>query len=163
MPSPKLSKLEFQVMEMLWASKEASIRQIQEALARKDSTKRSHAYTTIQTIVYRLEEKGFVRRVGKVENFHVFAAVITRDKAQKRLLDDLLGFFGGSGKLVVSHLIEKGELTLEDVREAEELLMHSDFSIDQIAGILGFEQTENFTKSFKRYKGISVLRFSKLV
>ncbi len=69
MPSPKLSKLEFQVMEMLWANKEASIRQMQEALAKKSSTKRSHAYTTIQTIVYRLEEKGFVRRVGKIENF----------------------------------------------------------------------------------------------
>ena len=80
---------------MLWANKEASIRQIQEALAKKNSTTRSHAYTTIQTMVYRLEEKGFVRRVGKVENFHVFAAVISRDKAQKRLLDDLLGVFRG--------------------------------------------------------------------
>jgi BlaI family penicillinase repressor len=125
MPPAKLSKLEFQVMEILWANKEASIRQIQEALAKKDSTKRSHAYTTIQTMVYRLEDKGFVRRVRKVENFHVFAAVIIRDKAQKRLLDDLLGFFGGSGKLVVSHLIEKGELTLEDVHEAEDLLKSS--------------------------------------
>jgi predicted transcriptional regulator len=125
MPSSKLSKLEFQVMEMLWANKEASIRQIQEALAKKNSAKRSLAYTTIQTMVYRLEEKGFVRRVGKIENFHMFAAVITRDKAQKRLLDDLLGFFGGSGKLVMSHLIEKGELTLEDVQEAEDLLKPS--------------------------------------
>ena len=122
MPPAKLSKLEFQVMELLWANKEISIRQIHEALAKKHSTKRSYAYTTIQTVVYRLEEKGFVRRVGKVENSHLFAAVITRDRAQKRLLEDLLEFFGGRGKLVMSHLIEAGELTLEDVREAEDLL-----------------------------------------
>jgi BlaI family penicillinase repressor len=125
MPQPKLSKLEFQVMELLWANKEASIREIQEALAKNASTKRSHAYTTVQTVVYRLEEKGFVRRIGKVGKFHVFAAVITRDKAQRRLLDDLLGFFGGRGKLVMSHLIEAGELTLEDVGEAEDLLKSS--------------------------------------
>ena len=125
MPQPKLSKLEFQVMELLWANKEASIREIQEALAKKTSTKRPHAYTTVQTVVYRLEEKGFVWRVGKVGNFHIFGAVITRDKAQKRLLDDLLEFFGGRGKLVMSHLIEAGELTLEDVQEAEDLLKSS--------------------------------------
>ncbi len=125
MATAKLSKLEFQVMELLWANKEASIRQIQEALAEKGSTKRAHAYTTIQTVVYRLEEKGFVQRVGKIENFHVFAAVISRAKAQKRLLEDVLGFFRGSGKLVMSHLIDAGELTLEDVREAENLLKSS--------------------------------------
>jgi BlaI family transcriptional regulator, penicillinase repressor len=125
MPQPQLSKLEFQVMELLWASKEASIREVQEAFAKRAPTKRPHAYTTVQTVVYRLEEKGFVRRVGKVGNFHVFAPVITRDKAQKRLLDNLLGFFGGRGKLVMSHLIEAGELTLDDVREAEDLLKSS--------------------------------------
>ncbi len=112
-------------MERLWASKEASIREIQEALAIQPLTKRPHAYTTVQTIVYRLEEKGFVRRAGKIGNFHIFAPVITRDKAQRRLLDDLLGFFGGRGKLVMSHLIESGELTLDDVREAEEMLKSS--------------------------------------
>jgi BlaI family transcriptional regulator, penicillinase repressor len=125
MPQPQLSKLEFQMMELLWASEEASIREVQEALAKRAPTKRPHAYTTVQTVMYRLEEKGFVRRVGKVGNFHVFAPVITRDKAQKRLLDNLLGFFGGRGKLVMSHLIEAGELTLDDVREAEDLLKSS--------------------------------------
>ncbi|HMH13007.1 MAG TPA: BlaI/MecI/CopY family transcriptional regulator [Edaphobacter sp.] len=125
MPQPQLSKLEFQVMELLWASKEASIREVQEALAKRAPTKRPHAYTTVQTLVYRLEEKGFVRRMGKVGNFHVFAPVITRDRAQKCLLDNLLGFFGGRGKLVMSHLIEAGELTLDDVREAEDLLKSS--------------------------------------
>src|SRR5260370_26453657 len=78
MPQPKLSKLEFQVMELLWANKEASIRQIQEALAKNASTKRSHAYTTVQTVVYRLEEKGFVRRIWKIGNFDIFSAGFTR-------------------------------------------------------------------------------------
>ncbi|HTH54235.1 MAG TPA: BlaI/MecI/CopY family transcriptional regulator [Edaphobacter sp.] len=122
MSQPKLSKLEFQVMEILWGRKEASIREIQEALANSASEKRSPAYTTVQTIVYRLEEKGVVQRVKKVGNFHIFAATITRDKAQRRLLDEFLGFFGGKGKFVMAQLIDAGELTLEDVREAEDLL-----------------------------------------
>ncbi|WP_255462384.1 BlaI/MecI/CopY family transcriptional regulator [Granulicella sp. WH15] len=118
----KLSKLEFQVMEFLWTCKEASIREIQEALSKRATAKRPPAYTTVQTVVYRMEEKGVVRRAGKIGNFHVFAAVITRDKAQRRLLDEFLGFFGGKGKLVMAQLIEAGELTLEDVKEAEVLL-----------------------------------------
>jgi predicted transcriptional regulator len=122
MLQPKLSKLEFQVMEFLWTCKEASIREIQEALAKSASAKHPSAYTTIQTVVYRMEEKGVVRRARKVGNFHLFAAVITRDKAQRRLLDEFLGFFGGKGKFVMAQLIEAGELTLEDVQEAEGLL-----------------------------------------
>lgn len=112
-------------MEFLWTCKEASIREIAEALAIGDSPRRPLAYTTVQTVVYRLEEKGVVRRSGKVGNFHVFAPVVSRDKAQRRLLDDLLGFFGGKGKLVMAHLIESGELTLDDVKEAEGLLKQS--------------------------------------
>jgi BlaI family transcriptional regulator, penicillinase repressor len=125
MRQPKLSKLEFQVMEILWVIKEASIREMQEALARQASAERSHAYTTVQTVVYRLEKKGFVKRVGKVGNFHIFVSVLSRKKAQRRLLNELLGFFGGHGKFVVSHLIDAGELTLDDVREAEDLLKSS--------------------------------------
>jgi predicted transcriptional regulator len=121
-PQPKLSRIEFQIMEFLWAHKEASIREIQESLSKTVSMKRPPAYTTVQTVVYRMEDKGVVRRSRKVGNFHVFAPVITRDKAQRRLLDELLGFFGGKGKFVMAQLIEAGELTLEDVQEAEELL-----------------------------------------
>lgn len=109
-------------MEVLWSYKEASIREIQEAIAKSAAMKRPHAYTTIQTTVYRMEEKAIVRRVKKVGNFHVFAAMVTQEKAQRRLLDDFLGFFGGKGKLVMAQLIQAGELTLEDVREAEDLL-----------------------------------------
>ncbi|WP_035355460.1 BlaI/MecI/CopY family transcriptional regulator [Edaphobacter aggregans] len=122
---PKLSKLEFRVMEFLWRAKEASIREITEGLTVGESTQRSLAYTTVQTVVYRLEEKGVVRRSGKVGNFHIFAPIVSRDKAQRRLLDELMGFFGGKGKLVMAHLIETGELTLDDVKEAEDLLKQS--------------------------------------
>jgi predicted transcriptional regulator len=114
----KLSKLEFQIMEALWNRGESSIRDIQESFP----TKRRPAYTTIQTTVYRLEEKGAVQRTGKVANFHIFEPAITRDAAQRTLIDDLLSVFGGRTQPVMSHLIESGKLTLDDVKEAEKLL-----------------------------------------
>jgi predicted transcriptional regulator len=117
-PEPKLSKLEFQIMETLWAKGDSSIREIQEAFP----AKRRPAYTTIQTTVYRMEVKGVVRRAKKVANFHIFAASITRDAAQRRLIDDLLAFFGGRSQPVMAHLIESGKLSLEDVKEAEKVL-----------------------------------------
>lgn len=118
MATPKLSKLEFQIMEALWAKGESSIREILDALP----AKRKPAYTTIQTTVYRMEVKGVLRRVRKVGNFHLFAAAISRDAAQRRLIDELLAVFGGSPQPVMAHLVETGKLTLEDVKEAEETL-----------------------------------------
>lgn len=118
MPEPKLSRLEFRIMEQLWVRGESSIREIQEALLPKPRP----AYTTIQTTVYRLEAKNVVRRVRKIGNFHVFAAVVSRQAAQRRLIDDLLALFGGHSQPVMAHLIESGKLTLEDVREAEKAL-----------------------------------------
>ena len=118
MAEPKLSKLEFQIMEALWTKGEASIREIQETF----SVKRRPAYTTIQTTVYRLEAKNIVRRVKKVGNFHIFAAAVSRSAAQRRLVDDLLALFGGRTQPVMAHLIESGKLTLEDVKEAEKAL-----------------------------------------
>jgi BlaI family penicillinase repressor len=115
---PKLSKLEFQIMEALWTQGDLSIREIQEAFP----AKRRPAYTTIQTTIYRLEAKGVVRRVKKVGNFHIFAAAVSRNAAQRRLIDDLLALFGGRSQPVMSHLIESGKLTLEDVKEAEKTL-----------------------------------------
>jgi BlaI family transcriptional regulator, penicillinase repressor len=115
---PKLSKLEFQIMEALWTQGEASIREIQEAFP----AKRKPAYTTIQTTVYRLEAKSVVRRVKKVGNFHVFAAAVSRSAAQRRLVDDLLALFGGRSQPVMAHLIESGSLTLEDIKEADKAL-----------------------------------------
>lgn len=118
MPEPKLSKLEFAIMDALWTRGESSIRELQEAFP----ARKRPAYTTIQTTVYRLEAKGNVRRVRKVGNFHVFAATVSRSAAQRRLIDDLLALFGGSTQPVMAHLIESGKLTIDDVREAEKAL-----------------------------------------
>jgi BlaI family penicillinase repressor len=118
MTLPKLTKLELQIMEALWTRGEASIREMQENFPEK----KRPAYTTIQTTVYRLEAKKAVRRVKKVGNFHVFEAAVSRNAAQRRLIDDLLALFGGRTQPVMAHLIESGKLTLEDVKEAESLL-----------------------------------------
>ena len=118
MPTPKLSKLEFQIMEALWAKGETSLREIQESFPAKQRP----AYTTIQTTVYRMEAKGIVQRQRKVGNFHIFVAAITRDAAQSRLIDDLLALFGGRPQPVMAHLIESGKLSLADVKEAEKAL-----------------------------------------
>lgn len=118
MAGPRLTKLELQIMETLWTQGESSIREIREAFPAKGRP----AYTTIQTTVYRLEGKDVVRRIRKVGNFHIFAASVSRDAAQRRLVDDLLALFGGRTQPVMAHLIESGKLTLEDVKEAERAL-----------------------------------------
>jgi BlaI family transcriptional regulator, penicillinase repressor len=118
MPEPKLSRLELHIMETLWSNGSASIREIQEAFPER----KRPAYTTIQTTVYRLEAKKAVRRVKKVGNFHIFEAAVSRNSAQRRLIDDLLALFGGRSQPVMAHLIESGKLTLADVKEAEKLL-----------------------------------------
>jgi BlaI family penicillinase repressor len=118
MAQPKLTKLELQIMEALWTQGTASIREIQETFPEKDRP----AYTTIQTTVYRLEGKKAVRRVKKVGNFHIFEATVSRNAAQRRLIDDLIALFGGRTQPVMAHLIESGKLTLGDVREAEKTL-----------------------------------------
>ena len=118
MTERKLSKLEFQIMETLWGRGESSIREIQEAFPGR----RKPAYTTIQTTIYRMEAKQIVQRVRKVGNFHIFAAAVSRDSAQRRLIDDLLALFGGRSQPVMAHLIESGKLTLDDIREAEQAL-----------------------------------------
>lgn len=118
MPPPKLSRLEFQIMETLWSHGECSIREIQESFPAKGRP----AYTTIQTTVNRMEAKEVVERVKKVGNFHIFAPAISREAAQHRLIDDLLALFGGRSQPVMAHLIETGKLSLEDVKEAERLV-----------------------------------------
>ena len=118
MSEQKLSKLEYGVMEALWAKGEASIREVQDSFPEK----KRPAYTTVQTTLYRLEAKGSVKRLRKVGNFHVFAAAVTRSAAQTTLIDDLLSMFGGKTQPVMAHLIQSGKLTIEDIREAEVLL-----------------------------------------
>jgi BlaI family penicillinase repressor len=115
---PKLTKLELQLMAALWSQGASSIREIQERFPEADRP----AYTTVQTMVYRLEAKGAVRRVKKIGNAHVFEAVISRRAVQRRLVDELFSFFGGRTQPVMAHLIESGRLTIEDVREAEQTI-----------------------------------------
>jgi BlaI family penicillinase repressor len=118
MPTPKLTKLELKIMETLWTNGDSAIREIQEAFPAKNRP----AYTTIQTTVYRLEAKQVVRRTKKIGNSHIFAAAVSRDAAQRRLVDDLLALFGGRIQPVVAHLIQSGKLTPADVKEAQALL-----------------------------------------
>jgi len=118
MADPKLTKLELRIMEALWNGGSRSIREIQETFPKRHRP----AYTTIQTTVYRLEAKRAVRRVRKVGNFHIFEAAVSREAAQRRLIDDLLALFGGRSQPVMARLIESGRLTLADVKEAEKTL-----------------------------------------
>jgi BlaI family penicillinase repressor len=118
MGEPKLAKLELQIMDALWTRGQSSIREIQESFPEKDRP----AYTTVQTTVYRLEAKKAVRRVRKVGNFHVFEAAVSRNAAQRKLVDDLLALFGGRAQPVMARMIESGSLSLDDVKEAEKLL-----------------------------------------
>jgi BlaI family transcriptional regulator, penicillinase repressor len=113
----RLTKFELEVMAALWELGSASVREVQERLPEG----KRPAYTTVQTIVYRLEEKGALRRVKKVGNAHVFEPVVTRRATVRRLFGELLGFFGGSPRTLMAQLVEGGHLTLADLREAEEL------------------------------------------
>jgi BlaI family transcriptional regulator, penicillinase repressor len=117
MKQPKLSKLELQILEALWASGKASIREIQEAFPEPRP-----AYTTIQTIVYRLEAKNAVRRVRKISNAHIFEPIIARDVTRHRMLDEILSLFGGRAQPMMAQLAEAGKLTVEDIREVEKTI-----------------------------------------
>ena len=118
MTLPKLSKLELRIMETLWTRGVLSIREVQEAFPEPDRP----AYTTIQTTIYRLEEKGAVRRAKKISNAHIFEAVVTREAASGRLIDELLSLFGGRTQPVMAHFVESGKLTMRDVRDAEQMI-----------------------------------------
>ena len=118
MALPKLTKLELQIMEALWDHGVSSVREIQERFPEKDRP----AYTTVQTMVYRLETKKAIRRVKKIGNEHIFEAAISRTAAHRRLIDELLSFFDGRIQPVVAHLIDSGKLTLKDVQDAEQTL-----------------------------------------
>lgn len=118
MPETRLSKQEFHVMEALWSRPEASIREIQETFPEK----KRPAYTTVTTVVNRLEAKGVVKRTRKVGNFYLFAAAVSRDKAQRRLIDEMMTMLGGKSQPLMAHLIKSGQLTLDDVQDAERLL-----------------------------------------
>ena len=118
MALPKLTKFELKIMEALWDHGASSVREIQERFPERDRP----AYTTVQTMVYRLEAKKAVRRIKKIGNAHIYEATVSRASAQRRLVDDLLSLFGGRSQPVMTHLIEAGKLSLEDVQQAEKLV-----------------------------------------
>ena len=118
MPLPKLTRLELQIMDTLWTRGSCSIREIQEAFPEEGRP----AFTTVQTTVYRLERKKALRCVKRIGKANIFEAAITRDSAERRLIDELLDLISGRGKPVMAHLVKAGEITLEDVREAEQSL-----------------------------------------
>jgi BlaI family penicillinase repressor len=126
----KLTKFELEVMQALWELGTASVREIQEQLPER----KRPAYTTVQTIVRRLEEKGAVRQVKKIGNAFIFEPVVTRKAAHHRLINELLELFGGSARPLMAHLAEAGKLTLEDVREMESLLMGQESGDDKGRG-----------------------------
>src|SRR5215472_13360910 len=119
MALPKLTKPELQIMEALWRRGPCSIREIHESLP----AKKRRAYTTVQTMVYRLEVKKAVRRVKKIATAFIFEAAVSREAAQRRLVDELLALFGGRSRPIMAHLVDSGALTLDDVREAERALL----------------------------------------
>ena len=120
----KLTKFELEVMHVLWDLRSASVREIQEQLPEK----KRPAYTTVQTIVRRLEEKSAVRRVKKIGNAFIFEPVVSRNATHNRLVTELLELFGGSARPLMAHLAEAGKLTLEDLREMETLLVDQESS-----------------------------------
>jgi predicted transcriptional regulator len=118
MGDPRISRFELQLLERLWTLGPSSVREIRDNLPEQDKP----AYTTVQTMIYRLEEKGAVGRVKKIGNAHVFEARVTRKSVHRHLIGDLLNLFGGSATPVVSHLIDTGKLTLMDIKELEKRL-----------------------------------------
>lgn len=114
----RLTKLEFSIMEVLWTNGESAIRQVVDQI----QMKKKPSYITVQTTMYRMEAKGILERSGKIGNVHLFRAILTRDQAQKTLLDEVLSYFGGRSEPVMAYLVESGKLSLEDVKEAEQMI-----------------------------------------
>jgi predicted transcriptional regulator len=114
---PKLSRLDLQILDVLWARGHASVREIQEGFPEPRP-----AYTTVQTTMYRLEAKGALRRTRKIGNAHIFEPLVARDVARHRLLDAILSFFGGRPQPMMQQLVEAGKLTLDDVRDLEKAI-----------------------------------------
>ncbi len=118
MAKTSLTKPERPIMEVLWTRGACSIREIHEALPPKGRP----AFTTVQTVVYRLEKKGALRRVKRISNATIVEAAISRDDAHTTLVEELLSLFGGRPRPVMARLVESGKLTLDDIKEAEHAL-----------------------------------------
>jgi predicted transcriptional regulator len=113
----RFTRLELQILEALWANGTASVREVQESFPEPRP-----AYTTVQTVLYRLEVKAAVRRVKKIGNAHIFEPAVARDVTRHGLLDEILGFFGGKAQPMMAQLAEAGKLTRDDVKELERIV-----------------------------------------
>ena len=114
----KLSKFELEIMDVIWERGEIAIREILDALPER----RRPAYTTVQTIVGRLEEKGAVARTRKIGNAYLYQALVSRKSAHERVIAEVMRLFGGSSEELMAHLVDSGDVTLEDLRRAEDRL-----------------------------------------
>jgi BlaI family transcriptional regulator, penicillinase repressor len=117
----RVSRLEHRILDALWSSGRASLREIQEAFPEPRP-----AYTTITTTVYRMEAKKMVRRVRKIGNAHIFEPLVAKDVARAGLLDEILSFFGGRAQPMMAELADAGKLTLDDVRELEQAVQEAE-------------------------------------
>ena len=142
----KLTKFELEIMHALWDIGSGSVREIQENLPEK----KRPAYTTVQTIIRRLEEKGAVRKLKKIGNAFIFEPVVTRKSAHSRLITELLELFGGSARPLMAHLAEAGKLSLEDVRELENILSQQESAIAPEAAIEGDKRRPSETHTKKK-------------
>jgi BlaI family transcriptional regulator, penicillinase repressor len=120
-PQPKLTKVELQILEALWSQGKASIREIQEAFPEPRP-----AYSTVQTIVYRLETKGALRRVRKIGNADIFEPLVPREVTRHKIIDEILSFFGGKAQPMMAQLADARKLTLDDVRDLEKRILELD-------------------------------------
>jgi BlaI family transcriptional regulator, penicillinase repressor len=130
MATPKLTKLQLQILDVVWRLGPCSVREIQEAFPEAQRP----AFTTMQTMVSRLERKEALRCVKRIGNANIFAAAMTREEAQRGFVDELLGMFVGGEKLLMSHLVKSGKLTMEDVKEAEKILREMEEGDDEVKG-----------------------------
>ena len=121
-PNVKPTRVEMELLCALWKLGTASIREIQESLPEN----RRLEYTTVQTVIYRLEQKGAVVRTKKIGNAHIFRPVVSRQSVAATLIDDFLSVFGGSPEPFVAHLVETGKISLKELKELEKIAKERD-------------------------------------
>ena len=114
----KPTRLELELLNALWQLGSGSIREVQERLPADERPE----YTTVQTIIYRLEEKGAVRRTKKIGNAHIFEPLVTKQSAFAALIEDFIGTLGGSAEPLVAHLVETGRISSAELKQMEKLL-----------------------------------------
>lgn len=130
MAIPKLTKVQMQILDVVWRLGSCSVREIQEAFPEAQRP----AFTTMQTMVSRLERKEALRCVKRIGNANIFAAAMTREEAQRGFVDEVLGMFTGGEKLLMSHLVKSGKLTMDDVKEAEKMLLEMEEGNGEVKG-----------------------------